>query len=109
MSFTLLIPVITGFRVEPSKAGSELGSALSGEPHDAHLEDTLSYDHFLPSSLWKCFVATLAGCLFAVLAILVEGMKKPKYQKIPRAELADLIPKRVVKATVQPEKTVSTL
>merc|ERR1719310_1285178 len=78
------------------------------EPRDAEFNNSVSYDHFLPSSLWKCFIATIAGSLFAVLAIIVEGMKKPKSQKIPRAELADLIPKRAVKtATQQPEKPPS--
>jgi hypothetical protein len=98
---TLLYPVATGFRVEPGTAGSELGFTGSIESHNVGLDDSLSYDHFLPSSLWKCFVATMAGSLFAVLAVIVEGLKKkPKCQKIPRAELADLIPKRAVKATV---------
>jgi len=104
MILTLLYPVATtGFRVEPGSTGSELASSGSIESQNAGLDDSLSYDHFLPSSLWKCLVATIAGSLFAVLAVIVEGMKKPKCQKIPRAELADLIPKRPVKAaTPQP-------
>jgi len=101
MSISLWYPVATGFRVEPGQAGSELGSI---ESHDVGL----SYDHFLPSSLWKCLVATVAGSIFAALAVIVEGMKKPKSQKIPRAELADLIPKRAVKAANQQQPPLPT-
>lgn len=90
MTTIIFHPVASGFRIDPD--GSELSSTTSTEA-----DNSLSYDHFLPSSLWKCFVATIAGSLFAVLAVIVEGMKKPKSQKIPRAELADLIPKRVAK------------
>lgn len=63
------------------------------------------FGDFLPSSAWKCIIATIAGSLLAVLGIFLEKARKPKQARRPsvsRAELQELIPKRPAGKTPPP-------